>query len=62
MLLRFGFCNSVLYIWAWSKLAVAPLCLHLQAAFYNLYFHFASFIMPKVPKETGKRKKVVLNI
>ncbi|MPC10680.1 hypothetical protein E2C01_003320 [Portunus trituberculatus] len=46
------------------RLAVTPLCLHSPATFYNLCFHLASFIitMPKVPKETGKKKKVVLTI
>ncbi|MPC55461.1 hypothetical protein E2C01_049397 [Portunus trituberculatus] len=47
-------------------LAVAPLgLLTLAAAFYNQCFDLASFIitMPKVPKETGKKKKkVVLTI
>ncbi|MPC75428.1 hypothetical protein E2C01_069815 [Portunus trituberculatus] len=47
-----------------GSLTVAPLCLHSLAAFYNLCFHLTSFIvtMPKVPKETRKRKKVVFTI
>ncbi|MPC35741.1 hypothetical protein E2C01_029175 [Portunus trituberculatus] len=56
--------NGIKVRHAKSTLAVTPLCLHSLAACYNLCFHLASFIttIPKVPKEIGKRKKVILTI
>ncbi|MPC34751.1 hypothetical protein E2C01_028152 [Portunus trituberculatus] len=56
--------KRVKFVLLWSHgMSLRTIARH-TAAFYNLCFHLPSFIitMPKVPKQTRKRKKVVLTI